>query len=179
MKKSKLIHYLDLFSKYSSLTSGTFAAVLIFFMAMLIIVDVTGRSTTGWTTLVADEVSAFMVVAIVFLGLAHTQHMGRHIEIHILTRRFSQRTQERLHLITLILALAIISWLTWITVGPVAADYVKETKSLGAVPIPMWIPRLFIPLGAGLFGIQLLIEVIKKLTKTDGITKESEELPSI
>ena len=99
MKKSKLIHYLDLFSKYSSLTSGTFAAVFVFFMALLIIVDVIGRSTTGWTTLVADEISAYMVVAVVFLGLAHTQRMGRHISIHILTRRFSQRTQERLHLI--------------------------------------------------------------------------------
>ena len=179
MKKSKLIHYLDLFSKYSSLTSGTFAAVFVFFMALLIIVDVIGRSTTGWTTLVADEISAYMVVAVVFLGLAHTQRMGRHISIHILTRRFSQRTQERLHLITLILALAIISWLTWITVGPVAADYVKETKSLGAAHIPMWIPRLFIPLGAGLFGLELLIEIIKKLKKTEGITKEPEELPRI
>jgi TRAP-type C4-dicarboxylate transport system permease small subunit len=64
-------------------------------------------------------------------------------------------------------------------VGPAVADYVKETKSLGIARIPMWIPRLFIPLGASLFGLQLLIEIIKKLRKTERITKEPEELPRI
>lgn len=179
MRGSKLIRYLNLVSKYTSLTSGTLAAVLVFSMALLIIVDVTGRSTTGWTTLVADEVSAFMLVAVVFWGLAHTQYKGRHIEINILTRRFSQRTQERLHLATLILALVIISWFAWLTVGPVATDYVEKTKSLGVARIPMWIPRLFIPVGAGMFGLVLLIEIIKRWTKTERLEKEPEELPRV
>ena len=177
MKKSGFLHYLDLLGKYTSLTFGALAGVLVFLMVLLIIVDVVGRSTTGWTTQIADEVSAFALVAIVFIGLAHTQRMGRHIEIHILIKKFSKKTQERLHLAALILALAIIGWLAWLTLDPVVVDYVNNTKSLGIARIPMWIPRLFIPLGASLFGLELLIEIIKKLTKTDGLTIESEEVP--
>jgi TRAP-type C4-dicarboxylate transport system permease small subunit len=79
----------------------------------------------------------------------------------------------------MMLAFTILVWFAWLTVGPVVKDYVEATKSLGVARIPMWIPRLFIPVGASMFALELLIEIIKKLLKPDKLAMEPEELPRV
>ena len=159
----KLTHYFALFSKYLYRISAVSGQVLIFGMTLLITVDVLGRATIGKSTLVATEISGYSLVAIVFLGLAYTLRTERHVRIELLTRRLSPKRQQQLEIAVLILSMVFIAWFTWTTTGPVILNYIQQHISITYLHAPMWIPYLFIPVGAGMLAIGLLIEIIGKL----------------
>lgn len=161
----KLTYYLDIFSKYLFRISAVSGQVLILGMALLITVDVLGRATLGKSTLVATEISGYALVALVFLGLAYTLRMERHIKIELVTRRLSPRKQQQLEIAVLILSLVFIAWFTWATMGPVVLNYIQHHTSITYLHTPYWIPYLFVPVGAGMLAIGLLIEIIGKLKK--------------
>lgn len=161
----KLTYYFDLFSKYLYRVSAVSGQVLIFGMTLLITVDVLSRATIGKSTLVSTEISGYALVAIVFLGLAYTLRMERHIRIELLTRRLSLRRQQQLEIAVLILSMVFITWFAWATVGPVVLNYIQHHISITYLHTPMWIPYLFVPVGAGMLAIGLLIEIIGKLKK--------------
>lgn len=159
----KLTFYFGIFSKYLSHISVASGQVLILGMTLLITVDVLGRAILGKSTLVSTEISGYTLVAIVFLGLAHTLLMGRHVRISLLTRRLSPGKQQQLEIAVLILSMVFIAWLTWATCGPVKLNYIQKHTSITYLHTPMWIPYLFVPVGTGMLAIALLIEVIGKL----------------
>jgi len=159
----KLTRYFDLFSKYLYRISAISGQVLIFGMTLLITVDVLGRATIGKTTLVATEVSGYALVAIVFLGLAYTLQTERHVRIELLTRRLSPKRRQQLEIAVLTLSMVFIAWFTWATMGPVIQNYITHHVSITFLHAPMWIPYLFVPVGAGMLAIGLLIEIIGKI----------------
>lgn len=159
----KLTYYFGIFSKYLYRVSAVSGQVLLLGMTLLITVDVLGRATLGKSTLVSTEISGYALVAIVFLGLAYTLRMERHVRIELLTRRLSPRKQQQLEIAVLILSMVFIAWLAWATWGPVALNYIQKHTSITYLHTPMWIPYLFVPIGTGMLAIALLIEVIGKL----------------
>jgi TRAP-type C4-dicarboxylate transport system permease small subunit len=161
-KKFDLVFYFDSIGKYSSFISGISAGVLIFCTALLVIIDVIGRAV-GASLLFAEEISRYLLIATVYLGLAHTQRKGRHIEINLFTRKLSHIAQEIVALVALAIAMILVSWLAWVTVEPVIENYVLQVKSIGVIHTPMWIPYLIVPIGSAMFALELLLEVIKKI----------------
>ncbi len=160
----KLTYYLDTFSKYLFQISAVLGQALIFGMTLLITIDVLGRATIGKTTLVATEISGYALVAIVFLGLAYTLRMERHVRIELVTRKLPLRRQQQLEIAVLILSMVFIGWFTWATWGPVKVNYIQNHVSITYLHAPMWIPYLFVPVGAGLLALGFLIEIIAKIT---------------
>ena len=165
MKKSKLIHAVDLLSRYIGVISRSAGEILLFVTVLLITVDVIGRAT-GNATMVADEMSRYMLVGVIFLGLAHTQRAGRHIEVNLVTKLFSQKRQEQLALVALIIGIVFVWWFFIATIQNVVRSYVGHVTSLSYIDVPKWIPHLLVPLGVGMFAIVMLIELIKTLTKS-------------
>lgn len=162
MKGNRLARFFDFVGRLGSSIGGITGATFIFLMTLLITVDVLGRAV-GMPTYVADEMSGYMLVGIVFLGLAYTQRKGKHIQITILTRRLSPRKRELLDIAILMAVVIFISWLTWSTVGPVIQNYAVNATSLTLIRTPLWIPWLFIPLGLAMLAIELMVELIKAI----------------
>jgi TRAP-type C4-dicarboxylate transport system permease small subunit len=127
-------------------------------MALLISVDVIGRSF-GQSTLVADEMSRYMLVGLAFLGLAYTQRKKRHIQIRLITSRLSQRVQEMIEIGVLIVGFVFASWLVWTTWGLVDMMFTDNRRSLTLVETPLWIVALLVPVGLGMFALELLVEI--------------------
>ena len=161
--RRKLALYSEAFTKYFYLASKVAGQILILGMTLLITVDVLSRAIIGKSTLISFEVSGYALVAIVFLGLAYTLRMGRHIKIEILTRHFSRRWQLRLEVVVVIICIIFIAWLTWITWSSVATNYTQKMTSITTLHTPMWIPYFFVPLGSGMFTLALVIELVGKI----------------
>ena len=172
MKTYRLVHYFDLAMDYVCRATGIVASIFVFLMTLLVTVDILGRSIIGRTTLVADEMSRYLLLAIVYLGLALTQRAGKHIEVNIFSRWLSERYRERLGQVTLIAGFLFIGWLTWMTWGPVQWNYIQHAKSLTLIRTPLWIPHLLVPLGLALFTLQLLVEVVGRFTKSGKDAKD-------
>jgi len=159
-KNNKFTHYLNVIGKYNSAISARVGEVCIFIMTLLVTVDVLLRASIGKSTLVAHEVSGYLLVAIACLGLSHAQRQGMHIEVTLLTGKLPQKWRERMLTTALFAAMVFMIWFAWVTVGPFVFKYVTHTTSLTIIRLPMWIPYLVIPVGLGMYALQLLIEFI-------------------
>ena len=164
MSKSRFVHVLDGISKHVGNVSRTFAIVMLLGMILLITVDIIGRAL-GNATMVADEISRYMLVGIIFVGLAHTQRAERHIEVDLLTRYLPKRLRGPLALAALFIGTAFVWWLFIFTVPNVINNYSHHVTSLSYIDVPMWIPHLLVPLGLGLLALQMTIELIKVLVR--------------
>jgi TRAP-type C4-dicarboxylate transport system permease small subunit len=159
MRESWLTRFLDAVSRIVSSFSSVTGIVFIFGMTTLITVDVFGRYI-GHSTQVADEFSRYMLVGLAFLGLAYTQRKKRHIQITIITSRLSQRTQDIIQIGVLIVGFLFASWLVWITWEKYALVMLAaDRRSLTTVATPLWIPATMVPVGLGMFALELLIEI--------------------
>jgi TRAP-type C4-dicarboxylate transport system permease small subunit len=150
---------------YNSLVSiaAELGSTLIFLMALLITADVIMRYFFNVTTGIATETSGYALVAITFLGLAYAQKMGRNIRVEFIIKRLSPRSSEQLHITTLGLFSLFAIWFTYYTSGPVAYNYSHQTISPTVMHTPMWIPYLFVPLGAFILTLELIVELINKI----------------
>ncbi len=164
MKNGRFVRYVRFILKYSSAASGVIGGLFIFAMTLLVSVDVLGRYLFGKPTLIAVEMSAYMYVAIIFLGLAYTQSIGRHIQITSVTSRLSQGQQKILAIVISITAIIFAGWLVWFTAGPAIQFFTQGAVSKTGTHTPLWIPASFIPLGFLLFTFQLIAGLVRKLS---------------
>ena len=142
------------------LTSKITGQIIILAMTLLITIDVIGRSTIGKSTLIASELSGYMLVAIVFLGLAHTLKAEKHITVEIITSRLSDQKRRQLEVAVYIVGAIFMSWLALSTWYPVVKNL--HTQSITSLHAPMWIPYLFVPVGSAMLAIAFLIEGVEK-----------------
>lgn len=107
-----------------------------------------------------------MLVAIVFLGLAYTLRMGRHISVEIITSKLSEIKRLQLDVGIYLLGVIYTAWLTWTTWEPVLMNL--QTRSITTLQTPMWVPHLFIPVGSAMLTLAFIIEVVGKIRTLKG-----------
>jgi TRAP-type C4-dicarboxylate transport system permease small subunit len=139
---------------------GALAAFSLFSMIGLITVDVIGRKF-GHPTGVTYEISGYLLVIVVFLGLAYTLRTGKHIEISAVTSRLSQRARKWLKVVTSVIGLAYIGWLFWFTLKNAMLSYTLKSVSRTALKTPLWTMELLLPIGLSLLGLAIVVETIK------------------
>ena len=148
--------------KYFYLFSLVSGQVLLFLMTGLIALDVFTRALLGRSTMISQEMSGYLLVAIAFLGLAHTLREGRHITVEILTSKLSPHRRRQLEIIVSLVCIVFMAWLTWTTWSPFADTYATGQRSVTPLQMPMWIVYFFVPFGSGMLTLGLVIELLRK-----------------
>jgi len=89
-----------------------------------------------------DDFTAWSLVAMAFLGLAHTFKKGEMIRVGLLLERLHGRPRRVAELISLTIAGAFVAYFTWQS-GRLAYDsWQFFDMSTGVISIPLWIPQL-------------------------------------
>lgn len=155
-----------LFANIESLSNWCFkagvalASLFLFLMTLMVTVTAIARKF-GYATGFAHEIAGYCLVAIIFLGLAYTLKMGRHIEISVVTGRLSQRARRWLRIATSSFALAFLGWLFWFTLKYAIRSYTLESVSMTALRVPLWPIQMLIPIGLALLALAIVLETIK------------------
>lgn len=134
---------------------GSAAALsLITVVAANIIIRLLGLDISG----VLDISQSFMVV-IVAMMLAYTQAQRGHIGVEFLIKKMSERVQQVVRIITLLLSFTfaiLLAWQSW----RMAWFALKVGDHSGVYPyLPFYPAKLILTLGVTLLCIQLLIDV--------------------
>jgi len=138
-------------------------------MVWVVITEVITRYFFHFTVL-ADELSAYMLVGAVFLGLAYTLKEKAFIRLEALITWLPAKVSNWLRVITLFMFFAYVAVLTEKGFELVVYSYSHTYFSVSWLRAPLYLPQLAIPLGCALLGIQLLWEIgraIKSL-RTEG-----------
>ena len=135
---------------------------LLFFMMLLITVDVTGRYVFSSPIPGTLEFTEFLIVFVVFFSMAYVQLTKRHICVELVTQRLPRRTADGLAVVVYLIAalfFVLMCWQSWHS-GLSAWEY--REASDGLVQIPVYPPKLAIPFGAALIAIQMLRDAWKR-----------------
>jgi C4-dicarboxylate transporter DctQ subunit len=143
---------------YAVMTAGVFVSVVFRYVFI---------SPMGWT----DEVTRFLLVWCVMLGMAYTLQQGRHIRVTTLVRNFSPKVQRTLEFIGELIALAVLC--VFVFKSYQFSSFTKDIGevSQGSLAIPLWCANLALPIGGGLFVLQYLVELLKTLM---GVSKKED-----
>ena len=154
----------------------TLSQVALVVMAVLITVEVLGRNLLSVSTLVADEMAGYLLVAITFLGLGATLRTGGFIRIDTYRTRARGRTRGALDLVVYGLGSAYTAVLAWYGWRLAWDSYGFGTTSISVTRTPLWIPQCLLALGLSM----LLFELVAGLGLTlSGAPVEREAGASI
>jgi TRAP-type C4-dicarboxylate transport system permease small subunit len=135
---------------------------LLFFMMLLITVDVTGRYVFSSPIPGTLELTEFLIVFVVFFSIAYVQLTKRHICVELVTQRLPRRAADGLAVVVLVIAavfFALVCWQSWNSAVS-SLEYLEASD--GLVQIPVYPPKFAIPFGSALIGLQMLRDAWKR-----------------
>lgn len=124
-------------------------------MMVLTAGDVIGRASLARPITGMVELSEYMLVVFILMGLAYTQQVKGHVRVSFLISRLPPRVQPVVEIITILLSLFIIiilAWQGW-TVG------IEERTVSDMLRIPQFPFRLLVAIAASALCLELLIDL--------------------
>lgn len=153
---------------------GYFSGWLVPIMMILVAAEVFMRYVMHQPLMVADEFSAYMLVALSYLGMAYTWKQKGHVRISLLVSRLPPRVSSWIRLIALILVLIFL-------IGIDQAGYKMITYALKInlrsgtwLTFPLFWPQLTIFIGFILLTMLLVVDIARAIAKIRGGEKVEE-----
>lgn len=143
------------------------------FLAMMaqVVLREMGRQFPG-----ADDLVAYLTVATSFFALAWTFKRGELIRVGLFIEKLPPGPRRWLEALVLALAMLLTATITWFTFGDAMFSREIEEVAQGTVPFPIWIPKLAMPLGAGILCLAVAEELVAVLRgRTPAYIEAAEE----
>ncbi len=150
------------------------AAAALLLMTLGVTLDVLARFVLGSGTKVGVEFSGYLLVAIVFLGIAHTHKENGHIRVDFFVNMLPRRLQNWIKIFGSALFLfysyflARLGWKSFLT------SYQFNTTSRTGIDVVIWPYQLVIPVGLFLVCILLVVYLIDDVRSITARRKTDE-----
>jgi len=130
-------------------------------MMMVVVADVFMRYVMRRPLMVADEFSAYMLVALSYLGLAYTWREGGHVRIEILVRRLSPRVYDWVRLVGLILVFVFMLELDRAAWKMIVYARQMNLRSSTFFMFPLFWPQLTVFIGFVMLTLLVAVDVFR------------------
>ena len=140
--------------------AGAVLAALCLFGIFTVMIAQMGLRELGAIIPGSDDFTAYLCVATTFFALAATFKRGELIRVTMGIDRLPPRSRRATELLVLGLAAGMVGTITYWTAQDVAFSHEIEEVAQGTVPFLLWIPKLAMPIGAGLLLLAILDEFV-------------------
>jgi len=140
---------------------GGIAGVTVYILCMLIFLSIFTRYVFNRPMGFTEELTGYLMVGIIFFGLAYTLRHGGHIRVSAIIDRLNPRMRATLGLIMTVVALG---WAVPFLLGCLYVwrrHFAEKMLSYGMLEVPMWIPSLIMVIGAAFLLLQIVAEILK------------------
>jgi TRAP-type C4-dicarboxylate transport system permease small subunit len=148
-----------LFVDHVSEVGGKISGYGIFILVFLITHDVIRRYIFNRPTSWGFEISEYLMLYVICLGLSYTQLEDRHVKVELLVTNLSQRVQTWLRLFAAIVGLVTSLLLTWKTGEATYTAYVLHWKSNTQLLFPLFPIYIIMPFGFALFALVFVSKI--------------------
>ncbi|WP_180954218.1 TRAP transporter small permease subunit [Bacillus sp. M6-12] len=142
------------------------AIIALIAMTILVFIEIVSRSLLDKSTLIADEMTGYFNVAILFLGLSFTFKSNGLIKITILYDRFSARWKSIADIISMTIAIAFTLVLLVYIWATFYQSFIGKATSVFISRTPLYIPQFVMVIGIVFFVLQILILYVEKIKKS-------------
>lgn len=149
-------------------TSLLLGRVALAIMVVLMFLEVVARYVFNHSLGGVDEFCGYLLVAMVFLGLAYTASSDEHIRVEIVISRLGVRKQQLLRAVTMILFLGFCIILTKLSYDFAVVNYVRDLRSSYMWRTPLWIPVSAMPLGFAMMSVMVAARLASLLSGLRG-----------
>lgn len=108
-----------------------------------------------------EIVSAYYMVAVVFLPLAMIERVNGHIVVELVSQHFPRRVQDILIGIVALVSALYFGAFTWQTWGDALQKLAVREVTLGMVAVTVWPTRFYLPIGCGLITLVLVYKAFR------------------
>jgi TRAP-type C4-dicarboxylate transport system permease small subunit len=144
--------------------TNSVAAVILVAMMFLAAMDVLLRYLFNRPISGAMELTEYMMVILVSLGLAYCAFVKGHVSVEVLTSRFSLKVQAILNCITYLLSFGFFSLITWQSIKYIRLMFKSHLIS-AVLHIPAFPFIAMLSLGSLAFSLVLLADFLDYLSK--------------
>ena len=138
------------------------SAIILVYMVIHILYEITLRVFFARSTYVLDEFVAYATAAITFLCLAYSLQDDALIRVGMLLNKVRGRFKHFLELFSVSLTLVVVGLITYyFWTKTFWRDLIRGTLSESIAEVPLWIPESLALIGLLLFALQLFTMLLR------------------
>jgi len=158
------------FLKFVAATStlaGWFSAAMIFAAVAITCQMIFVRFVLNQSTIWQTEAVVYLAVAATLIGLSYVQRVRGHVNVDLVPISLASRARFILAIFTYSISVAIVAVMLWYGFEYWYLAWDKGWRSDTIWGVRLWIPYLSLPVGFGLFLLQLVADLIAVILKID------------
>ncbi|UCG54424.1 MAG: TRAP transporter small permease subunit [Dehalococcoidia bacterium] len=110
-----------------------------------------------------DEIGKYLLIAMVFMGLAYNARIRANITVELGVRFLSKRARDGLEVVTSLATLILIYYYVRYSFHLFMISVQANARSTSSLATPLWIPHVVIWVGILFAGFEILVNIVKKL----------------
>jgi TRAP-type C4-dicarboxylate transport system permease small subunit len=156
------------FHKINQILSG-FCGWLMLAMMILLVVDIIGR-TAGKPLQGMAELSVFVMMIVIYLGLARCEEHREHVGLEIIVNALPHAVKRKMVFLSHLLAVVTVGLLLYAVFENALASFNNNEAIEGTVELRIWPVKFFMVVGLVFFLVQTvrhMLDAAKRITKKD------------
>lgn len=150
-------------SRVCGVLSASMILLSVLLTCQMIWVRKVNNASTVWQT----ETVIYLMIAATLLGLPYVQQLRGHVNVDLLPRLLPQAARKALAVLTLMAAISVIGMMLYYSIDLWHITWTRGWTSDSVWGPPLWIPYLALPVGFGLYLLQLAADLIAIVTGID------------
>jgi len=158
--------FLRVVALLSNIAGWCSAAMIVAAVAItcqMIVVRFVLNQSTVWQT----EAVVYLAIAATLIGLPYVQQLRGHVNVDLIPLSLSAKPRYYLCILTLSLSIAMVALLLFYGFEHWHLTFERNWKSDTIWGVRLWIPYLALPVGFGLFLLQLIADLVAVILKID------------
>jgi len=153
--KPGLLKAVELMSNICGVAAAAMIVASVFITCQMIFV----RGVLGVSTVWQTEAVIYLMIGATLIGLPYVQHKRGHVGVDLVPNMLGAAARRALAMFVLALSLAIILAMVFYGWEMFHLAWARNWKSESVWAFPLWIPYLTVPVGFGIFAIQLIVDL--------------------
>jgi TRAP-type C4-dicarboxylate transport system permease small subunit len=150
-----------------STVAGWIAAGMIVAAVMITCQMIWIRFVLNGSTIWQTEAVVYLMIAATLMGLPYVQRLRGHVNVDLIPLALPRGARKGLAVLTLTLSITVIAVMLWYGFEFWHVAWSRGWTSDTVWAVRLWIPYLAIPVGFGLFLLQLVADLIAVLLGVD------------
>lgn len=146
---------------------GVLAASMILASVLITCQMIFLRAGLGVSTIWQTEAVIYLMIAATLIGLPYVQSLRGHVGVDLIPGLLPKSARRVLAIFVLALTLVMVGLMTFYGWEMFHLAWTRNWKSESVWAFPLWITYLSMPLGFGLFGLQLAADFWLVVTNRD------------
>lgn len=153
---------------------GAFAASMILISVLITCQMIWVRFVMGHSTIWQTEAVIYLMISATLLGLPYVQLLRGHVSVDLLPTLLPHAMRRGLAAVTLLITAAMVALMTYYGWEMFHIALSRGWKSETVWAVPLWIPYIAMPIGFGLFLVQLGADLWRVVVGGDDAAFEGE-----